>query len=37
MNRDTLTTESLSFTFSWARFMGAGYFGMEQNRDKVNG
>ena len=37
MNLNSLTTKSLSFTYSWARFMSTGYFGMEKNRDKVNG
>ncbi len=28
MKASALTTASFSFTFGWARFMGAGYFGM---------
>lgn len=28
MHQNRLTTESLSFTYGWARFMGTGYFGM---------
>ena len=28
MNRSALTTASFYFTFGWARFMGAGFFGM---------
>ena len=28
MNRSALTTASFYFTFGWARFMSAGFFGM---------
>ena len=28
MNDRTLTTASFGFPFGWARFMGAGFFGM---------
>ncbi len=28
MNRSALTTASFFTSFGWARFMGAGYFGM---------
>lgn len=28
----TLTTASFLFSYGWARFMGAGFFGMEKTR-----
>ena len=34
MNRNTITTASVFFTCSWARFMGTGYFGMEQTMNR---
>ena len=31
MDKRTLTTASFGFSFGWARFMGAGFFGMGKN------
>ena len=33
MNRNTVTTASVFF-FSWARFMGAGYFAMSKKDER---
>lgn len=34
----TLTTASFLFSYGWARFMGAGFFGMEKTTgDGMNG
>ncbi len=32
MKQNALTTASYLFSFGWARFMGAGFFGVEKNR-----
>ncbi len=34
MAHRSLTTASFLFSFGWARFMGAGFFGMENMRDE---
>ena len=36
MKQKTLTTASYLFSFGWARFMGAGFFGVEKNGDELN-
>jgi len=30
MRHNTVTTASVYFAFGWARFMGAGFFGMDK-------
>ena len=36
MNRRHLISTSFFFTGSWARFMGAGFFALEKNRDEID-
>ena len=36
MDLKDLTRTSFYFTNSWARFMGAGYFALEQYMDEMN-
>ena len=34
MNRSTVTTASVFYTFGWARFMGTGFFGVEKKDER---